>query len=675
MNFIYICSPISNPSNNYIKIFQEWIEELNVFNNENSRIFWFIQSDFKNNDDIIEFINLQNTKNYCEFFKEIVAITTNHDSNNNSKYIFWLPNDWVLVNKGINLQNIIQNFVINKSFFSFCKKSNIWELSPFIINYNLWISLFYNPIINNNSNNPDYKYLIASNLIKNICKLNRISNITIFKNRIDNEDKYICNNYFCYEGVEDVDDYIIMENYVFIDDIKEKFNNKLVIINYNDNICLSYERIMRENEMKNKLYINDNYNVNNLKIGKNNILFLCDKNEIFNNIKILNLVSELNNFYNIVFWGINWKNYNDNISVDENIDKLKIKVSHIFLFGIMNNIKIKTKISKIMMYNEIPDNEKLIREINNICPNLVLLLDLPNINIDLKKIECYTKIINVQCADDINIELKKKSIRIFILGDEIRNSKDKSKFDILKDEFVQFSQLNITLDPNQANIIWLLNPSLLHKVNREILEKKFVITTIYNVENFDDITNKYHVVNEKIKSELEKITTKKIVVKNFWINQNNFYKIQNTERLKEKYDLGNNYHIGLFDRESSAENSYNYFDEVKIIQKINKEKDKKIMVIITGKNQTELIEQLTKLKIKYKHFENLEIFEINELYNCIDLYVISNKKIGESRAFMECALAKVPINLTENIDVAYNNVNKYQIKNYLNEFISSVFDN
>ena len=53
------------------------------------------------------------------------------------------------------------------------------------------------------------------------------------------------------------------------------------------------------------------------------------------------------------------------------------------------------------------------------------------------------------------------------------------------------------------------------------------------------------------------------------------------------------------------------------------------------------------LNIEHIFFEKLNIEELNELYNCLDLYVVASRIEGGPQAIIECALSKTPIISTD----------------------------
>ena len=56
-----------------------------------------------------------------------------------------------------------------------------------------------------------------------------------------------------------------------------------------------------------------------------------------------------------------------------------------------------------------------------------------------------------------------------------------------------------------------------------------------------------------------------------------------------------------------------------------------------------IIQNLEKLGIPYKYFNMISLEQINELYNCIDLYIVSSRCEGGPRSVFEAGLTKTPI--------------------------------
>jgi glycosyltransferase involved in cell wall biosynthesis len=72
-----------------------------------------------------------------------------------------------------------------------------------------------------------------------------------------------------------------------------------------------------------------------------------------------------------------------------------------------------------------------------------------------------------------------------------------------------------------------------------------------------------------------------------------------------------------------------------------------LLVILSGTRRTYIISELEKRGIQYKYFEMIGLHELNELYNCLDLYVVSSRVEGGPRAIVEAGITKTPIISTD----------------------------
>ena len=59
------------------------------------------------------------------------------------------------------------------------------------------------------------------------------------------------------------------------------------------------------------------------------------------------------------------------------------------------------------------------------------------------------------------------------------------------------------------------------------------------------------------------------------------------------------------------------------------------------------LEELKEMNIPFKYFEMVDFSSLNELYNLLDLYIVSSRFEGGPQAIMECSLLKIPIISTD----------------------------
>ena len=64
---------------------------------------------------------------------------------------------------------------------------------------------------------------------------------------------------------------------------------------------------------------------------------------------------------------------------------------------------------------------------------------------------------------------------------------------------------------------------------------------------------------------------------------------------------------------------------------------------MAGYRRQYVINELESNDIRYNYFEKPNLKTINELYNCLDLYIVSSRVEGGPAAIIECATNKTPI--------------------------------
>ena len=180
------------------------------------------------------------------------------------------------------------------------------------------------------------------------------------------------------------------------------------------------------------------------------------------------------------------------------------------------------------------------------------------------------------------------------------------------------------------------------------------------------------------------------------------------DKIRENLTLKEDFLIGSFQRDSEGKNPKlpklikgpDIFFE--IVNDIFLSK-KNLRVILSGKRRDYLIGRLEENNIPFNYFESISIQEINELYNMLDMYIVSSRLEGGPQAILESALTKTPIistdvgiasevlssdsifddsksykNATPNVDYAFEKVQKYKIDNMItqyNEMLVSLYEN
>ena len=238
--------------------------------------------------------------------------------------------------------------------------------------------------------------------------------------------------------------------------------------------------------------------------------------------------------------------------------------------------------------------------------------------------------------------------------------------DRLRDEWYRHNSSISTESIKEADIVWIIAPWLWKNIKKKYLKDKKVVCSIYHIEEKDfeqkqikefnkrdSFIDLYHVISLKTKKELEKFTDKEIIYIPFWSDQNTWFEIDDKDKLRNKYGLPlDAYIIGSFQRDTEGSDLKSPKlikgpDRlIKIMESKNKEFNK-VIILLSGKRRQYIIKELENLNIDYKYFQMVNTDQLNELYNCLDLYVVASRIEGGPQAIIECALSKTPIISTD----------------------------
>lgn len=256
--------------------------------------------------------------------------------------------------------------------------------------------------------------------------------------------------------------------------------------------------------------------------------------------------------------------------------------------------------------------------------------------------------------------------------------------DRFRDDWYSQNQDISTEDLKKADIIWIISPWLWKKIPKRHLKSKKVICSIYHIdfEKFDEKEKKeflerdkyvefYHVISLKTKEQLAKLTKKEIISIPFWVDQSIWKSMENKKDLRKKYGLNeSDFLVGSFQRDTEGSDliTPKLIKGPDILLQLIKEMKttyKNLTVVLTGKRRQYLIKNFEKYEINYKYFEMVDIGQVNELYNILDLYLVTSRVEGGPQAILECAITKTPI-LSTDVGVASEILSKESIFNINN---------
>lgn len=230
-----------------------------------------------------------------------------------------------------------------------------------------------------------------------------------------------------------------------------------------------------------------------------------------------------------------------------------------------------------------------------------------------------------------------------------------------------------TTNIEEATVIWALADWCFNQIPQHILLKKQkglvkIVTTVHHIvpdkfsdadrQNFlirDLFTDLYHVYNVRTEKFIKSLTKKPIKLIPYWANQNLFFKSKQTKQeLREKYNLPlDAYLVGSFQRDTEGAGIQNNI----FLPKLEKGPDllcktinelhyinNNVQVLLSGWRRQYVINQLDNLlKIKYHYIELPSQDIINELYQTLDLYIVTARHEGGPQALIECGLCGVPV--------------------------------
>ena len=266
-------------------------------------------------------------------------------------------------------------------------------------------------------------------------------------------------------------------------------------------------------------------------------------------------------------------------------------------------------------------------------------------------------------------------------------------------------------NPAKADIIWILSSWQWKNIPLSLMANKKIVATIHHLvpekfkqqqyKNFRDLekfVDLYHVPSKKSYEQVRLFTEKKIKQVPFWVNQNLWFSL-GKDKIREKYGFKkDSYLVGSFQRDTEGadlaspklEKGPDLFCDY-VIEEFKKRNN--LEVILAGWRRQYVIKRLQDNNIPFKYFELCDFTTLNELYNCLDLYVVSSRYEGGPQAIVECAITKTPIISTDvglasnilapesicsfdmltkaepNVEHAYNNVLKYKIPQGFEAFV------
>lgn len=229
-------------------------------------------------------------------------------------------------------------------------------------------------------------------------------------------------------------------------------------------------------------------------------------------------------------------------------------------------------------------------------------------------------------------------------------------------EFKAVSNFNVSFDTinKDTKIIWLLGSWCWSQIPEKVLVQKQVVCTIHHEvpwkfdeerkQNFvrrDKFVDYYLTYNEDTAKLIKKFSNKPVKIIPHWINTSLWKKLSKTAQRKKIGLPDNKFLIGSFQRDTEGHDlttpKLEKGPDIFIDKVLNISRFKDVHVVLAGWRRQYVISELKKHNISYTYIELPSDEKINQLYNTLDLYIVSSRCEGGPQAIFECAYLRTPI--------------------------------
>ena len=216
---------------------------------------------------------------------------------------------------------------------------------------------------------------------------------------------------------------------------------------------------------------------------------------------------------------------------------------------------------------------------------------------------------------------------------------------------------------SDVGMVWLIADWCVDRVPYEFLKQKNVLTTIHHIvpdkffkgdwDRRDAITDAYHVFNERTLAQVKSLTTRPVYLVPYWANDAIWTQSLVSPRdIRRSLELpANGFLCGSFQRDTEGAG----IPHGVYLPKLEKGADRladafiklyeqrpDLHVVLAGWRRQYIIGRLEEAKIPYTYFELPSQQVLNELYNVLDMYVVTARHEGGPQALLECGLTGTP---------------------------------
>ena len=251
----------------------------------------------------------------------------------------------------------------------------------------------------------------------------------------------------------------------------------------------------------------------------------------------------------------------------------------------------------------------------------------------------------------------------------IIHAKENWIIDRLVEEWEENNIELVTDNMYQADVIWLLSHSKIFDIPLNYTGK--IITTIHHLVPWkidknsqkllriiDQRTHFLHAISPETQKQVKYYFTKPCIYLPFWNDTAKWSFLDQKKELRDRFQFNSqDFLIGSFQRDTEYLSILNKTFRPKLekgpdilvqsLDLLRKYKYPNLRVILTGERREYVIYELEKRGIPFHYFEMINQDLLNQLYNCLDLYLVTSRVEGGPRAINECGLTKTPLISTQ----------------------------
>ena len=253
--------------------------------------------------------------------------------------------------------------------------------------------------------------------------------------------------------------------------------------------------------------------------------------------------------------------------------------------------------------------------------------------------------------------------------------------DRIRDEFIKHTPFEVVENIFDCELIWLLAPWLWGQISPDLLSLKPVVCTIHHVDadkfnksEFllrDQFVNYYHVPNIHTFNFISQfVDPAKIKIISYWYDETKWFPIERDKvDLKLNIPPGNPTVIGSFQRDTEGHDlsSPKLSKGPDLFCDIIESLRIKPFVLLAGWRRQYVIKRLQSAQVPFAYIENATDIQLNDLYNLLDVYLVTSRYEGGPQAILECAATHTPIFSTD-VGISRNILTPHYICDTINCF-------